>query len=38
VEVEYTGNKDGKKVVRLYVKVSSVATPMQQFKAFKKNL
>lgn len=38
VEVENTGNKDGKEVVQLYVrdKVSSVATPIQQLKAFKK--
>ena len=38
VEVENTGATDGKEVVQLYVrdKVSSVATPIQQLKAFKK--
>jgi beta-glucosidase len=40
VEVENTGTRDGKEVVQLYVrdKVSSVATPVQQLKAFKKEL
>ncbi|AYL93890.1 glycoside hydrolase family 3 N-terminal domain-containing protein [Mucilaginibacter celer] len=40
VEIENTGNRDGKEVVQLYVrdKVSSVATPVQQLKAFKKEL
>jgi beta-glucosidase len=40
VEVENTGTRDGKEVVQLYVrdKVSSVATPIQQLKAFKKEL
>lgn len=38
VEVENTGAMDGKEVVQLYVKdkISSVATPVQQLKAFKK--
>ncbi len=38
VELENTGTRDGKEVVQLYVrdKVSSVATPVQQLKAFKK--
>ncbi len=38
VEVENTGVMDGKEVVQLYVshKFSSVATPVQQLKAFKK--
>lgn len=38
VEVENTGKKDGKEVIQLYVKdkISSVATPVQQLKAFKK--
>jgi len=38
VELENTGKCDGKEVVQLYVrdKVSSVATPIQQLKAFKK--
>jgi beta-glucosidase len=38
VEIENTGNRDGKEVVQLYVKdkISSVATPVQQLKAFKK--
>jgi beta-glucosidase len=40
VEIENTGTHDGKEVVQLYVhdKVSSVATPVQQLKAFKKEL
>jgi beta-glucosidase len=40
VEIENTGMRDGKEVVQLYVrdKVSSVATPVQQLKAFKKEL
>lgn len=40
VELENTGTRDGKEVVQLYVrdKVSSVATPVQQLKAFKKEL
>lgn len=40
VEVQNTGNMDGKEVVQVYVhdKVSSVATPVQQLKAFKKEL
>ncbi len=38
VEVENTGQMDGKEVVQLYVKdkISSVATPVQQLKAFQK--
>jgi beta-glucosidase len=38
VEVENTGKMDGKEVIQLYVKdkISSVATPVQQLKAFKK--
>jgi len=38
IEVANTGKYDGKEVVQLYVrdKVSSVATPVQQLKAFKK--
>lgn len=38
VEVENTGTRDGKEVIQLYVqdKVSSVATPVQQLKAFAK--
>ena len=38
VEVANTGDRDGKEVVQLYVRdlVSSVATPVQQLKAFKK--
>ncbi len=38
VEVENTGKRAGKEVVQLYVrdKISSVATPIQQLKAFKK--
>ncbi|PWG82463.1 glycoside hydrolase family 3 N-terminal domain-containing protein [Pararcticibacter amylolyticus] len=40
VEVENTGTRDGKEVVQLYVrdKFSSVATPIQQLKAFRKEL
>ncbi len=40
VEVANTGKYDGKEVMQLYVrdKVSSVATPVQQLKAFKKEL
>ncbi len=40
VEVENAGAMDGKEVVQLYVrdKISSVATPIQQLKAFKKEL
>ena len=40
VEVQNTENMDGKEVVQVYVydKVSSVATPIQQLKAFKKEL
>ena len=40
VEIENTGTRDGKEVVQLYIhdKVSSVATPVQQLKAFKKEL
>lgn len=40
VDVQNIGNMDGKEVVQLYVhdKVSSVATPVQQLKAFKKEL
>ncbi|KAA8479694.1 hypothetical protein F1649_16300 [Arcticibacter tournemirensis] len=38
IEVENAGTRDGKEVVQLYVrdKFSSVATPIQQLKAFKK--
>jgi len=38
LELENTGKMDGKEVVQLYVKdkISSVATPVQQLKAFKK--
>ncbi|NDV84457.1 glycoside hydrolase family 3 N-terminal domain-containing protein [Bacteroides sp. 51] len=38
VEVENTGKRNGKEVVQLYVrdKISSVSTPIQQLKAFKK--
>lgn len=38
IEIENTGARDGKEVIQLYVrdKVSSVATPIQQLKAFKK--
>lgn len=40
VDVENIGTMDGKEVVQLYVKdkISSVATPVQQLKAFKKEL
>ncbi|ACU60341.1 glycoside hydrolase family 3 N-terminal domain-containing protein [Chitinophaga pinensis] len=40
VDVKNTGNRDGKEVVQVYVrdKVSSVATPVQQLKAFSKEL
>ncbi|WP_207534525.1 glycoside hydrolase family 3 N-terminal domain-containing protein [Desertivirga arenae] len=40
VEVENTGTRDGKEVVQLYIrdKYSSVATPIQQLKGFKKEL
>lgn len=40
VEVVNTGDRDGKEVVQLYVRdlVSSVVTPVQQLKAFKKVL
>ena len=40
VEIENTGAMDGKEVVQLYVKdkISSVATPIQQLKAFSKQL
>ncbi|NDW18350.1 glycosyl hydrolase [Dysgonomonas sp. 216] len=40
VEVENTGNMDGKEVIQLYVRdmISSVSTPIQQLKAFKKEL
>lgn len=40
VEVENIGDMDGKEVVQLYVKdkISSVATPVQQLKMFKKEL
>lgn len=40
VEVENTGSRDGKEVVQLYIrdKFSSVATPIQQLKGFKKEL
>lgn len=40
IDVQNTGDVDGKEVVQLYVrdKVSSVATPVQQLKAFKKEL
>ena len=38
VEIKNTGSRDGKEVVQLYVRdvISSVATPVQQLKAFKK--
>ncbi|MBX9188598.1 glycosyl hydrolase [Bacteroides sp. K03] len=38
IEIENTGKRDGKEVVQLYVrdKISSVATPVKQLKAFKK--
>lgn len=40
VEVENRGERDGKEVVQLYVRdrISSVATPIKQLKAFKKVL
>ncbi|WP_114936874.1 glycoside hydrolase family 3 N-terminal domain-containing protein [Mucilaginibacter endophyticus] len=40
VDVENTGNRDGKEVVQLYIhdKFSSVATPVKQLKAFNKVL
>ena len=40
VDVKNTGGRDGKEVIQVYVrdKVSSVATPVQQLKAFKKEL
>ena len=40
IEIENTGKRDGKEVVQLYVrdKISSVATPVKQLKAFKKVL
>lgn len=40
IEIENTGKRDGKEVVQLYVrdKISSVATPIKQLKAFKKVL
>lgn len=40
VEIENSGVLDGKEVIQLYVKdkISSVATPVQQLKAFKKEL
>jgi len=40
VDVKNTGNRDGKEVIQVYVrdKVSSVATPIQQLKAFSKEL
>lgn len=40
INIANTGNRDGKEVIQLYVKdkVSSVATPVQQLKAFKKVL
>lgn len=40
LEVENTGQMDGKEVVQLYVRdmISSVTTPIQQLKAFKKVL
>ena len=38
VEVENTGKQEGQEVVQLYVRdmVSSISTPIQQLKAFKK--
>lgn len=38
VEVENTGKREGKEVVQLYVRdmISSISTPIQQLKAFKK--
>ena len=40
VEVENTGKRDGKEVVQLYIrdKVSSVAAPVHQLKAFRKEM
>ncbi|SFO85014.1 beta-glucosidase [Chitinophaga sp. YR627] len=40
VDVKNTGNRDGKEVIQVYVRdrVSSVATPVQQLKAFSKEL
>ena len=40
IEVENTGDRDGKEVVQLYVRdiISSVATPIQQLKAYDKVL
>ncbi|PWV47682.1 beta-glucosidase [Chitinophaga sp. S165] len=40
VDVKNTGDRDGKEVIQVYVHdmVSSVATPVQQLKAFKKEL
>jgi beta-glucosidase len=40
VNIANTGNRDGKEVIQLYIKdkVSSVATPVQQLKAFRKVL
>lgn len=40
VDVENTGSREGKELVQLYVrdKISSVATPIRQLKAFKKVL
>lgn len=40
VDVQNTGNMDGKEVIQVYVhdKISSVATPVLQLKAFKKEL
>lgn len=40
VDVKNTGNRDGKEVIQVYVrdKVSAVATPVQQLKAFSKQL
>lgn len=40
ITLENTGKRDGKEVVQLYVrdKVSSVASPIQQLKAFRKEL
>lgn len=40
IEVKNTGDREGKEVIQLYVKdkISSVATPVQQLKAFRKEL
>src|SRR5690606_13988201 len=40
VEIENVGKRDGKEVVQVYVhdKFSSVLTPIQQLKAFRKDL